>query len=267
LAVDLSESLGSLLAYSVSDEDNFTYPCYVAGGTALIPYELMTYAVWTPTSTYNYTLTATGGGTNKLRRAVFGAPGAAGADHPSGSRFAFLGGPEGMFKVAMDPNWIGKTLYFKFPSFNSFGGGVQSLSDATAYPYTPVGTGNSANLNALSYAQTPASALTNPTPTTIHMAAVAEVFPSNTANYQARTFTISAPGSPTTYYVTVLDPGYVGDAGSVAPLTAYCETSQAKIGQPGYVFIGAIQALPASGGSNVIPGGWPVPSGWLINGS
>jgi hypothetical protein len=267
LPVDLTESLGSLLAYAVSDEDNFTYPCYVAGGTALTPYELMTYAAWTLTSSYNYTLAATGGGTNKLRRAVFGAPGAAGVDHPLGSRFAFLGASEGILKVAMDPNWIGKTLYFKFPSFNTFGGGVQSLSDAAPYAYAPVGTGNSANLNALSYTQTPASALTNPTATSIVMAAVAEAFPTNTASYQGRSFTIGAPGVPTTYYVTVHDPGYVGDAGSTSPLTSYCETTQAKIGLTGYVFIGAIQALPAGGGSNVIPGGYPLPQGWLINGA
>jgi hypothetical protein len=188
-------------------------------------------------------------------------------DHPLGSRFAFLGASEGILKVAMDPNWIGKTLYFKFPSFNTFGGGVQSLSDAAPYAYAPVGTGNSANLNALSYTQTPASALTNPTATSIVMAAVAEAFPTNTASYQGRSFTIGAPGVPTTYYVTVHDPGYVGDAGSTSPLTSYCETTQAKIGLTGYVFIGAIQALPAGGGSNVIPGGYPLPQGWLINGA
>lgn len=188
-------------------------------------------------------------------------------DHPSGSRFAFLGAPEGIFKTAMDPNWIGKALKLKFPSFNTFGGGVQSLSDATAYDYTPTGSGNSANLNALTYTQTPASALTNPTPTSIVMAAVTEAYPSNTASYQGRSFTISAPGTPTTYYVTVHDPGYVGDAGSASPLTSYCETSQAKIGLTGYVFIGAIQALPAGGGSNVIPGGYPLPAGFLINGA
>jgi hypothetical protein len=267
LPLDLTESLGTLDNYAVSDEDNFTYPCWMAGGTALIPYELMAYALWTLTSTYNYTLTATGGGTNKLRRAVFGAPGAAGVDHPLGSRFAFLGAPDGILKISMDPNWIGKALKFKFPSFNTFGGGIQSLSDAVAYNYTPTGSGNSANLNALTYTQTPASALTNPTPTTIHMAAVAEAFPTNTASYQARTFTISAPGAPTTYYITVADAGYIGDAGSASPLTAYCETSQAKIGLAGYVFIGAIQALPAGGGSNVIPGGFPLPTGFLINGA
>ena len=31
LAVNLSESLGVLESYQVSDEDNFLYPCYVAG--------------------------------------------------------------------------------------------------------------------------------------------------------------------------------------------------------------------------------------------
>ncbi len=265
LALDLSESLGSLLSYSVADEDNFTYPCYVAGGVTAIPYELMTYAIATLTSAYNYTLVATGGGTNKLRRAVFGAPGAAGVLHNSGSRFAFLNG-DGVLKVAMDPNWIGKALKFKFISFNNFGGGLQSLSAVSAVNYTPVGTGNTGNLNWQSYVQTPASALTNPSSTVIHMAAVSEAFPANPAAYQARNITIAAPGSPTLYYVTVYDPGGTGDAvGSAKP--SYADTTSAKVGQAGYVFIGAIQALPAGGGSNMIPGGLPIPSGFMINGS
>ena len=99
------------------------------------------------------------------------------------------------------------------------------------------------------------------------MAAVAEAFPTNTASYQGRSFAIGAPAIPTTYYITVADAGYVGDAGSVSPLPSYCETSQAKVGVTGYIFIGAIQALPGGGGSNVIPGGFPIPSGFLVEGA
>jgi hypothetical protein len=265
LAVDLTESLGTLADYAVADEDNFTYPCYVEDGVTAIPYELMTYGLRTLTSAYNYTLLATGGGTNHLRRAVFGAPGAAGVLHASGKRFAFLTG-EGILKVNMDPDWIGKTLKFKFLSMNTFGGGVQSLSDVSPYTYVPVGTGNTGNLNWQSYVQTPGSALTNPSSTQISMAAVSVAFPANTAAYQARNFAIGAPGSPTMYYVFVADPGATGDAAG-SPKTSYCEASTAKIGVAGYVFIGAIQALPAGGGVNVIPGGFPLPAGFLINGS
>lgn len=140
LAVDLTESLGNLATYQVSDEDNFVYPCYVAGTTTPIPYELMTYAVATMTAGNKYTLKATGTG-NHLDRGVFGAPTlATGAAHASGSRFAFLP-PDGLgiLKIQMDPLWIGVTLYFKFLSFNNFGSGLQALADVSPYTYTPTG--------------------------------------------------------------------------------------------------------------------------------
>jgi hypothetical protein len=140
LAVDLTECLGTLASYQVSDEDNFVYPCYVAGTTTPIPYELMTYAVATMTAANMYTLMATGTG-NHLDRGVFGAPTlATGAAHASGSRFAFLP-PSGLgiLKMQMDPLWIGVTLYFKFLSFNTFGTGLQALADVSPYTYTPTG--------------------------------------------------------------------------------------------------------------------------------
>lgn len=147
LALDLTESNGQLASYQTSDEDNFLYPCYVAGGgTYSIPYELMTYATATMTGTSLYTLKATGSG-NHLDRGVFGAPAiGVGVDHPSGARFAFLDpAGTGILKLTMDPTWIGKTLWFKICSFNTFGSGLQSLSSVTAYSYTP--TGASGNVN------------------------------------------------------------------------------------------------------------------------
>ncbi|HVJ09259.1 MAG TPA: phage tail protein [Acidisarcina sp.] len=146
LALDLTESAGTLLSYQVSDEDNFLYPCYIAGGGSYaIAYELMSYAAATLTAANKYTLQATGTG-NKLRRAVYAAPATgAGVDHPLGSRFAFLS-PDGsgLLKLTMDPTWIGKTLKFKICSFNSFGGGLQSLADVVVYSYTPTGAAASA---------------------------------------------------------------------------------------------------------------------------
>jgi hypothetical protein len=148
LALNLSESNGTLLSYQTSDEDNFLYPCYVAGGNSSIPYELMTYSVATLTATNQYTLKATAG--NHLRRAVFGAPGTAGVDHPSGSRWAWLGAlgtatQSGILKLPMDPSWIGVVLHFKFCSFNNYLGANQSLTDATDYTYTPTGSVGSVN--------------------------------------------------------------------------------------------------------------------------
>lgn len=168
LAVDLTESNGELSSYAVIDEDNFVYPCYVAGqrliwqnnglvvalennrtvennGTVVASsdtfgYELMTYATAVLTAANKYTLKAAGTG-NHLRRAVFNAPDVGnGIDHPLAARFAFLSpAGTGILKVPMDALWVGQTLYFKLLSFNSFGAALQSLADVPAYAYTPTG--------------------------------------------------------------------------------------------------------------------------------
>ena len=257
LPVDLTESLGTLSSYSATDRDNFTYPCYIAGGNATIPYGLMTYNLAVLTAANKYTLMATGTG-NELRRCVFGAPDAlTDVDHPINSRWAFLNPLGiGIFKINLDPSWIGKTIYFKFLAFNSFGTFVQDLSAATAYPYTVIGTAAPANPNVFNYTIT-GGALTNPTPTTIHMAQATATFPTNSVNYNARTFTIPAPSVPTRYYVTIFDPQYVGDTGSMTNLTATCQTSNALVGVPGNIYIGSIVALPAGGGTMTGPGGQP----------
>jgi hypothetical protein len=255
LSVDLTESQGELESYSVSDEDNFLYPCMVEPGAGANPYELMTYAIATLTTAHNYTLVATGGGTNHLRRAVFGMPTVgAGVDHPTGSRFTFLGrGAPGVLKIPLNPSLIGVELHFKFLAFNSFLSSPQALSAATDYTFTPTGVPGPASF---SYTQTPATALSNPTSTTIDMAQVSVAFPGSTVNYNARTFTIPAPASPTQYFVFITDPGMVGDTGSGTNLTATCTTSSSLFGVAGYTYIGSIVALAAGGGTTTTPGGY-----------
>ena len=98
------------------------------------------------------------------------------------------------------------------------------------------------------------------------MSAVTTAFGGNTVAYDARTFTIATPSAPTTYYVTIADPGYIGDNGS-ANLTATCQTSDALTGVPGNTYIGSIVALAAGGGSIIGKGGWPQGSTFLVNGS
>lgn len=145
LSVDLTESLGTLDSFAVADEDNALFPCWVNGGGASpIPYELMTYSLANLTAAHKYTLKATGGGSNHLDRAIFGAPavGGAGVDHPNNTRFAFLDRSAmapGILRVPLDPNWIGVTLKFKFTAFNTLIGGVQDLASVTVYTYTPTG--------------------------------------------------------------------------------------------------------------------------------
>lgn len=104
-----------------------------------IPYELMTYNEATLVMG-GYELMATGSG-NELRRGVYGAPSpGVGMNHPPGSPFALLDpGGAGIFKIDMDPAWIGTLLFFKFPTFNNFGSLVTPISDCDVYTFTPTG--------------------------------------------------------------------------------------------------------------------------------
>jgi|GEM_PF-3261003 len=248
-----------------------------------IPYELMTYALAELVGTEIYALKALATGSppvgNHLDRGVFGCPApnqgvfhqgpiipAVPLSQSGTSRFCFVGPPyTGIMRLALDPTWIGKTLYFKFAAFNSNIAQVQDLADCTPYAYTPTGAAGSASGNPSSYSVTPtpagsppvapSAALSNPTATTIDMAQVTANFPSNTVVYNARVFTIPAPSVPTTYYVTITDPGYTGDSPGQTNLVGICQTSAALVGVPGNTYIGSIVALPGGGGTVVGPGG------------
>jgi Putative phage tail protein len=268
LQVDLTESLAALSSFTSDQEDNAVSLCYVSGGSGSIDYELMSYGVATLTGTNQYQLEASG--SNRLRRSVFSAPVAGtGVDHPTNSRFAFIGNAaSGIFRLQIDPTWIGKTLYFKFCAFNQYGGGLQSLSDVAAYGHTLVGTNSTSSGSGAmnTYSVSPQQPLTQPTATTIHMATSTATFSTNSVVYAARSFTIPTPAAPTMYYVTLADPGRVGDVGATATLAAYCETGTEKVGVPGFTYMGAITAQPAGGGSGEQPGGWPTSQLFLING-
>jgi hypothetical protein len=144
LVLDLSESLGSLASYPLTDENNFVFPFYVEGSTTC-GYELGTYSTATLTSAYHYTLPAS---PNGLRRAVYHQPLSGSVSHAAGKRFAFLGAASvavqnqfgdgsGIAKLALQPTWVGQTLFFKFQAFNIFGAAVQDLADCTPYSYAP----------------------------------------------------------------------------------------------------------------------------------
>ena len=45
----------------------------------------------------------------------------------------------GIFKYVLPAPYVGVELYIKLQSFNVFGGGMQNLSNCTAYTYTPSG--------------------------------------------------------------------------------------------------------------------------------
>jgi hypothetical protein len=121
LAIDLTQSNGAVAAASVSDLIALDNPCYVGG-------EIVCFGNSVLTAANKYNLT-------NMARGVFGTENAVG-DHPSGTAFARL---DNVFKYAFSQNAIGQTLYFKFQSFNAWGGGVQSLADCAAYPYAVTG--------------------------------------------------------------------------------------------------------------------------------
>ncbi|MCU0624553.1 MAG: phage tail protein, partial [Gemmatimonadaceae bacterium] len=66
-----------------------------------------------------------------LRRGKFGSSRTA---HASGAKWARL--DSAIFRMRYDPGLAGRTVYFKFPSRNVYGGGQQSLADCTAYTLT-----------------------------------------------------------------------------------------------------------------------------------
>jgi hypothetical protein len=128
----------------------------------------------------------------------------------------------------------------------------------SAYDEVDNTTATASNSQLSTYSNSPALALTQPTSTTIHVAAVAVTFGGVTVNYAARTLTISAPSVPTWYYVTIADPTQAGESGSPT-LTATASTSTALVGVLGDTYMGAILALPAGSAVSALAGGWPAP--------
>lgn len=123
VGVDLSESAGELISVAAGDAATFATVSYVGG-------ELLSYQDALLTSTSHYTLQTA------LYRGLYGTAPAA---HLSGVPFARL--DDAIFKYTLPTQYIGKTLYFKFQSYNVFGGAVQDLSTCATYTYTPAGSG------------------------------------------------------------------------------------------------------------------------------
>ncbi len=210
---------------------------------------------------------------NKIRRAAFGTWASSslqntGPAHSAGSRFLFLDPTSlGVMKVNTPNSWLGQTIFFKFVQFNNYQSGNSTLSAATPYSYTFAGnpntsgggTGGSGGGGNVSYTISPTNPLSQTATTTIHMVNVTATFsPSGLQTfYVARNFTIAAPSSPITYYVTVFDPTFVGDTGNSATLTSFISATQAgaHVGQPGYIYMGNIIANPAGTGGGSGGGG------------
>lgn len=110
---------------SAFDAETGANLCYVDGATK----EYLSFEVPTLTGGYAYDLV-------NLWRGQYGSPI---GSHASGSNFAFL--DEAVFKYALPPEYIGKTLYIKFQSMNIFEASLEDISTIDPYVYTPSGAG------------------------------------------------------------------------------------------------------------------------------
>lgn len=122
LSVSLLMSGGELEDASPSDAEAGITVSYVGG-------ELLSYETTNLTGTDAYDLT-------DLWRGQYGSTIGA---HLINDQFARL--DNAIFKYDLPADYIGKTLYLKFQSFNVYGGGVQDISTCAVYTITPTGAG------------------------------------------------------------------------------------------------------------------------------
>jgi hypothetical protein len=122
LSVDMSISSAELpTGISHVDAD--------AGTTgSLIDDEVLAWGHVVPTGTETYDLTY-------LRRGMFGSLNEA---HLTGAIFSRID-PTIVLKYNLPKEYVGKKIYVKLTSFNTFGVETQDISDVVAYTYTPIG--------------------------------------------------------------------------------------------------------------------------------
>jgi hypothetical protein len=126
LAVDLTESNGSLSTHSQQIADGFADPCFVESASG---FEVVCPTVAALTSAEHYSMAA------YIRRGVGGTTI---ASHASGKRFAVLDGS--VLMIDLPAQWVGKTIHLKFQAYNKLQGQVNDLSRCVDYTFTPVST-------------------------------------------------------------------------------------------------------------------------------
>ena len=125
LSVDLSESDGQLNSVSAALAASAVSLCAVR--TLAGQLEFLSYTTADLTGASRYTLTG-------LYRGLYGT---FTIDLPAGSQFLLMG--SNVFLEVLPAQFVGRPIYFEFPSFNIVGGGSQALADTTIYAYTPSG--------------------------------------------------------------------------------------------------------------------------------
>lgn len=117
LIVDLTPGATPLESFTTAQADNGASACFVGG-------EVIAYSASAITGSDQYTM-----GTY-IRRGQMSSPILA---HDAGEFFMRL--DDTIFKLEYDPTWAGKTAYFKFQAFNTFGNSVQDMSTLTALDF------------------------------------------------------------------------------------------------------------------------------------
>lgn len=124
-AVQLVGNGGKMLSGSAADAASLATLCWV-GDPSTGNGEYFAHASATLTGANAYSLTGL----------VRGAYGTTAAARSSGAKFVRVDPPQLAKSDALDLSMIGKVIYFKFTSFNIYGGGEQSVAEVPAYNYT-----------------------------------------------------------------------------------------------------------------------------------
>ena len=117
LTIDVSMSNAEILSGTEADMENLNTLCYVGG-------ELLSYQNAELVDDFEYELT------NLKRGAYYTTP----AAHAANSQFCRIDS-ECFLKVPFNTNDVGKRIYVKICSFNTFNAGLQDLSSVQAYEY------------------------------------------------------------------------------------------------------------------------------------
>jgi Putative phage tail protein len=146
VSVTFTVPTGVTQVVALLDTDN----CVVASGQNLLFYNPQveqgtTVTTWQSTSSNAFELfsyrdsTLSGQNQYTLSTLHRGLVGTTNQFHSSGETFARL--DQASFTYQYDPSYYGKTIYFKFPSFNTVGGRPQPLSQAAGYSFKLQGSG------------------------------------------------------------------------------------------------------------------------------
>jgi hypothetical protein len=126
VTVDLTESAGTLSSVSTGSAANGQSLFAISDLSGNV--EFISYTTATLVEGNVYTLSG-------LYRGLYGT---VASDKPIGSQFFYLASKQ-FFSTTLASQFTGKTLWFKFLSYNTYGLEIQDIADVVAYQYVPTG--------------------------------------------------------------------------------------------------------------------------------